>query len=99
MNKMGFIGRAAAKVVKALERGKGGSALGVGGTFRIEHYGADGKLKGIHFAKNGVTQVGRDSILDVYFHSATQITTWYMGLIDAYTYTGVAAGEIGRAHV
>lgn len=42
---------------------------------------------------NVVTTEGMNSLLDVYFDAATQITTWYLGLISSVSWTAVAAGD------
>jgi hypothetical protein len=31
---------------------------------------------------NGIVDVGMNSLLDVYFHAQTQITTWYIALVN-----------------
>lgn len=38
-------------------------------------------------AENVVTTEGASSLLDVYFDAATQITTWYLGLISSVSYS------------
>ena len=42
---------------------------------------------------NVVTTAGKNSVLDVYFRAATQITSWFCGLISSVSYTAVAAGD------
>jgi hypothetical protein len=64
----------------------------------IEHYGADGKLKGRYRMPNGITNVGKDHALDIVFHAGTQVTTWYIGLIDNSGYTAVAAADTMGSH-
>jgi len=41
---------------------------------------------------NTIVNVGKNSILDIMFHGATQITTWYIGLIDN---SGTKSGTSG----
>lgn len=48
--------------------------------------------------KNGVTTEGLNSILEVYFRAATQLTTWYFGLIDNASFTALAAGDTMASH-
>jgi len=56
----------------------------IGGTFFVECYGPDGKLKWTDTAKNIVVNVGLDHILDVVLDSTTtKIGTWYVGLKNA----------------
>jgi hypothetical protein len=73
--------------------------FGLGGIFKFECYDKDGNLKWKDDAKNAVTTAGRCSILDVSFHAASQIATWYIGLISATSYTtGLAAGDTMASH-
>lgn len=65
--------------------------------FGLEHY-REGKLLDLITSKNLVTNVGKNSVLDVYFHAATQITTWYIGLIDNSGYSAVAAADTSASH-
>jgi hypothetical protein len=60
----------------------------VGGVFTFQCFDKDGKLKWEDTAKNAATVLGLNSVLDVSFHAATQIATWYIGLI---TGTGTLA--------
>lgn len=58
-----------------------------GGWFEVEHYRVNPEtgikeLIGTYEAKNGVVDVGANELLDIMFHGDTQITTWYIGLID-----------------
>jgi hypothetical protein len=47
----------------------------------------DGRKIDAWSAENIVTTEGASSLLDVYFDAATQITTWYLGLISSASYT------------
>ena len=67
------------------------------GYFTIEHW-RNGKLLDTYHLKNGITNAGKDKLLDVMFHNVTQIGTWYIGLIDNSGYTGVAAGDTHDSH-
>lgn len=58
----------------------------------------DGKCIHKEDAPNGVTNVGKNSILGVQFHADTQITAWYLGLIDASGYSALAAGDTMSSH-
>jgi hypothetical protein len=72
-----------AKGNASVERGRGlGSGFAPKGRFKIEHW-RDGKLLQTQDVPNGVTTVGLEKILDVYFHdgSATAASGWYIGLI------------------
>jgi len=67
----------------------------VGGVFEVTCYGPDGQVKWKDTAKNLVTNVGLNHILDVVLHGTTQITTWYVGLKNA---GSVAAGDTLASH-
>lgn len=66
-----------------------GSSFKIGGVFTVDCYGPGGNLKWTDTAKNLVTNVGLNHILDVVLHGSTQVTTWYVGLKN--TGTPVAA--------
>jgi hypothetical protein len=63
----------------------------VGGVFRVECFGADGKLKWVEEFHNKVPNVALDHILATEFTSGAQITTWYIGLISSASPTFAAA--------
>jgi hypothetical protein len=52
------------------------------GHFTTRCFDPQGNLKWTRKAQNTVLDAALDSILNVYLHAATQITTWYVGLID-----------------
>lgn len=52
------------------------------GIFTLEIFDKNGKLKSVTKSKNIVVDEGLDSILDVYLHGSTQITTWYCVLFE-----------------
>lgn len=64
-------------------------------TYHFECYDKDGNLKWEETANNLVTTEGLNSVLDVYFDAATQITSWYVGLKDTGT---IAAGDTLASH-
>jgi hypothetical protein len=64
------------------------TALQVGGIWHGQHV-RDGKVIDEWEDKNLVVNEGLNSLLDIYFHGATQITTWYVGVFEA-NYTPVA---------
>lgn len=67
------------------------------GTYKVEHW-RDGKLIGVREGKNLITNVGKNSILGVYFHADTQITAWYIGLVDNASWTAFAVGDTSASH-
>lgn len=75
-----------------------GSELPVGGHFIVECFDNDGNLKWEDTAENGVTDVGIASLLSVYFRSSTQITAWYIGLIDNAGFVALAAADTASSH-
>jgi hypothetical protein len=70
------------------------------GRFQIEHRDKNGKLLGKYDIPNGITNGGKDDLLDVYFSdgSQTAAANWYIGLIDNSGYTGVAAADTMSSH-
>jgi len=58
------------------------------GWANVEHY-RQGLWIATYMGPNGITDEGKDSIFDIYFDAATQITTWYMLLIDNANFTAL----------
>ena len=48
--------------------------------------------------KNAITNEGKDHILDSTFDAATQVTSWYFGLIDNAGFTALAAADTHASH-
>jgi len=69
------------------------------GKYQVEHY-REGKLIGTYDIPNGIVNVGKDDILDVYFSDATQTTgtNWVIGLISNSGYTGIASSDTMASH-
>lgn len=59
------------------------------GEFTVEHW-RDGKRIDCRRFPNGIVNEGKDNLLDVAFDSGTQITTWYLGLIDNANFSALA---------
>ncbi len=68
------------------------SNLSPRGRFQVEHW-RDGRLIGEYEFPNGITDEGKDQILNTQFDAATQITAWYLGLIDNANFTALAAAD------
>ena len=70
------------------------------GRFVVEHF-RDGVKIGQYEFPNGITNEGKNKLLDVMFHGVSAITTWYLGMIDNSGYTALAATDtyanIGQA--
>lgn len=77
---------------------QGMTELPVGGFFVVECVGPDGKTKWIEPAKNGVTDAGIAYLLSVGFVSGTQITAWFLGIIDNAGFTTFAPGDTSSSH-
>jgi hypothetical protein len=58
----------------------------------VEHWRKGVKIAEYRFP-NGITNQGKDNLLDVHFHAATQITVWYLGMIQTTGYTALAAAD------
>jgi hypothetical protein len=70
------------------------------GCFPIVEHWRDGIKIGEYPIGNGVTNVGKNSILDIYFNSGTQIasSSWVIGLIDNSGFTALAASDTMGSH-
>lgn len=62
------------------------------GIFHIEHY-RNGKLLRKFDCPNGVTNEGKNFLLDVMFHGTTAAGTWYLSLVFNQGGTGVDATD------
>jgi len=57
-----------------------------------------GKVIATREALNGITDLGINAILDIMMHGTTQITAWFLGLIDASGYTGLSPSDTMASH-
>lgn len=55
------------------------------GRFHVECFDKHGNLKWVEDTSNMVTNQGLDALLNIMFHAATQITTWYCALVESDT--------------
>ena len=67
------------------------------GKFNVQHI-RDGIVIGDYEFPNGITNVGKNSLLGVYFHADTQISTWYVGLVDNAGFSAFAAADTMSSH-
>lgn len=67
------------------------------GRFHVEHV-RDGEIIATYDFDNGITNVGKNSLLGVYFHADTQITTWYISLVDNSGFSAFAAADTMGSH-
>lgn len=79
----------AIKRAKAADRDVIASALNPRGKFSVELW-RGGKRIDARVFPNGIVNEGKNKLLDVMFHGGTQITTWYLGLIDNTNYSALA---------
>lgn len=68
------------------------------GIFEVEAFDKFGKSKWKHKFPNGITNEGLNTLLNVFFVADTQLTTWYIGLISATSYSALAAGDTMASH-
>ena len=78
--------------VTAVRSTKTMSVLNPHGAFVVEHWRKGQKIGEYRFP-NGITNQGKNSLLNIMFHGATQITTWYLGMIQTAGYTALDAGD------
>jgi len=81
--------KAGCNVVRAR---KAADEIGLRGKFVVEHFRKGVKIGHYEFP-NGITNQGKNKLLDVMFHGVSAITTWWLGLIDNSGYTALAAGD------
>ncbi len=68
------------------------------GWFYVECIGPDGSLRWADWAKNGVSNAGLDSMNNIYFRGVTQISTWYLGLVDNSGFSTFAPTDTMGSH-
>lgn len=67
--------------------------LGLRGRFHVQHV-RNGEVIAEYDFPNGIVNEGKNRLLGVMFNSATQLTAWYLGLIDAVNgFISLAAGD------
>lgn len=98
MNQLNIQQAAGLEIVRAAARqpvsaGLDISKLPLRGRFQVEHI-RDGKVIGTYDFPNGITNEGKNHLLDVHFHATSAITTWYLGLIDNAGFSALAAADI-----
>jgi hypothetical protein len=70
------------------------------GRFNVEHWSADGKLISTQDFNNGITNIGKDTILDVMFNDLTPIAqaSWFIGIIDNAGFSALDATDTMASH-
>lgn len=59
------------------------------GQLVVQHFRGGKRINEYHLA-NGIVNEGKNRLLNVMFHEGTQISTWYLGLIDNSGYSALA---------
>ena len=72
--------------------------LNIRGRFIVEHRDIDESLIGIYEFPNGIVDEGMNHILDTQFHGSSQVTTWYIGLVDNSGFSTFADGDTLSSH-
>jgi hypothetical protein len=68
------------------------------GWFLIEHRNKAGKLIGLYRVPNGIVDVGMNHILETEFHAGSQVSTWYIGLVDNSGFTAFNDADTMASH-
>lgn len=68
------------------------------GFFTVEIHDKDGLLKDRMIVPNGITDGGKDHALGATFDAASQITQWYIGMIDNAGFSALADGDTMASH-
>jgi hypothetical protein len=87
-----------ASVVRQKGRADPGSDFKPKGFFTVEHLDKDGNIKGIYKMPNGVTNVGKDHVLNTQFNAGTPVNPWFIGIIDNSGFTALAAADTMASH-
>ena len=67
-------------------------SLAPGGKFVVEHWREGKRINEFHFP-NGITNEGKNKLLNVMFYGGTQVSSWYLGLIDSAGYSALGATD------
>ena len=67
------------------------------GMWVVEHV-RDGKVLGRYEFPNGIVDVGMNYLLTAGFNAGSQITTWYIGLIDSASYSALDHADTMGTH-
>lgn len=86
-------GRAAAQSARARRPAPASHQISLAsGEFLVDHY-RNGKRINCYRFRNGITNEGKNKLLDVMFNADTAISAWFLGLIDNDSFTALAAGD------
>src|SRR5258708_3368331 len=65
--------------------------------FKVDHY-RNNILIATYRAPNDVTDEGVNLLWNIMFHSTSQITTWYLGLISNASFSALSNGDVMASH-
>lgn len=65
---------------------------------KVQCFDKDGNLKWEEEIFNGIVDEGINQLLDAGFNGGTQVSTWYMGLVDNAGFTAFANGDTMASH-
>lgn len=68
------------------------------GQYTVTCVGADGQVKWVEHIENTVVIVGKNDLLDKYFAGTTYTAAWYMGLVDAGSFSAVSTADTLASH-
>lgn len=70
------------------------------GTYIVDHFDKDDNFIARYEFPNGITNTGKNAILDTFFNSLTQITSgnWSIGLVDGTGSPALANGDTLASH-
>ena len=93
-DRLGVRDTVGAEIVRGASPGAGPLADGLEpkGKFILEHW-RNGKRIGEWHFHNLVTNQGKNQMFNTLFKGATQIASWYIGLISSVSYTALAATD------
>jgi hypothetical protein len=66
--------------------------------FKAEVVNSGGQVVQTVYGHNDIVDQGMNSLLDVYFRAQTQITVWYMGLIDGTGTQTLSNSDVAGTH-
>ena len=87
------LGHSAEATVVKNKNGARSDLSDLGGRYIVEHWRNGERINEYHFP-NGITNEGKNHLLDVHFHATAAITAWYMGLIDNSGYSALDATDV-----
>lgn len=88
------------QVVKAADKGKVQTDFNPKGKIKLEVLDKDGNIKHTEEVNNGITNEGKDKILDDMFNDGTQTAnnSWFVALVDSSGYTGLNDSDTMASH-